>query len=114
MVRLELKYSDLIPKGESVMPKAIAVFETENASRYLQAMFKHFAHKVEVQYNEFEGSATMPNGELSITADGDRMRFEVRSENVQNLLRTRYIVDAHIVRFAFREKLLGLAWQSFE
>lgn len=96
------------------MLKATANFETENASRYLQAMFRHFAHKIEVSYDEREGSARLPDGGLRITAADGKLYFEVCAEKLQDLLKTRYIVDAHIVRFAFREKLLGLRWESME
>ncbi len=96
------------------MLQATAVFETENASRYLQAMFRHFAHKVDVAYDNVSGSAKMPHGELKIRADDSLMYFEVQAATLQDLLKTRYVVDAHIVRFAFREKLLGLKWESAE
>jgi uncharacterized protein len=98
----------------SKMPKATARLETDLGSRYLQAMCKHFAHKVKVDYDETRGHAAMPDGRLDMHADADGINFEVVAEDLQALLKTRYIVDAHIVRFAFREKLMGLAWHSFE
>ena len=93
--------------------KAVARLETERASRYIQAMCKHFAHKIEVEYDEQRGRAKLPEGELLMTVGGDgALQFEVTAPDVQGLLKSRYTVDAHIVRFAFREGLLGLDWSS--
>lgn len=94
------------------MPKAIAHLNTEFASRYLKAMCRHFAHKVEVQYDNAQGTAALPDANLVMTANNDALYFEVQADDLQKLLRARYIVDAHIVRFAFREKLMGLDWAS--
>jgi uncharacterized protein len=94
------------------MPKATAQLDTDRASRYLQAMCKHFAHKVEVDYDSERGHAALPDGSLTMNASPSELRFEVEAEDLQKLLRTRYIVDAHIVRFAFREKLMGLSWET--
>lgn len=93
--------------------KAVARLETERASRYIQAMCKHFAHKIEVEYDEQCGRARLPEGELVMTVDVDGvLQFEVTAPDVQGLLKSRYTVDAHIVRFAFREGLMGLDWTS--
>ncbi|HRO48530.1 MAG TPA: DUF2218 domain-containing protein [Hyphomicrobium sp.] len=93
------------------MPKATSTFETDRASRYLQAMCKHFAHKVPVSYDASAGTADMPFGLVSMHADETALRFEIEATDAPSLDRLKYVVEAHIVRFAFREKLQGLDWQ---
>ena len=95
------------------MLKAVAKLETDRPVRYMQAMCKHFAHKISVECGDRESFAHLPDGVLSMTAADERtLVFEVTAENLQKLLKTRYVVDAHIVRFAFREKLFGLDWTT--
>ena len=95
----------------SSMSKAISTFETERASRYLQAMCKHFAHKVPVEYDTEHGSADMPFGSLRMQANGNTLLFEIEAADEATLERMKYVVEAHIVRFAFREKLEKLDWR---
>lgn len=42
------------------------VFATAQASKYLQQLCKHFAHKVEVTYGAQSGSAALPPGPASL------------------------------------------------
>lgn len=92
------------------MPKSTSSFETERASRYLQAMCKHFAHKVEVNYDAEHGTAAMPYGTLNMHAHNGALHFEIEAPDEQQLTRMKWIVVSHIVRFAFREKLQQLDW----
>ena len=43
-------------------------FETPNASKYLQQLCKHFAHKVPVDYDAERGEASLPPGPAVMTA----------------------------------------------
>ncbi len=92
------------------MLKATSQFETERASRYLVQMAKHFAHKVEVTWNETDARATLPTGAATMHAGDGRLRFEVEAETAAELERAKMIIEQHIVRFAFREKLERLDW----
>lgn len=94
------------------MPRSVSRFETERASRYLQAMCKHFAHKVEVNYDEKQGTATMPYGHLEMVVRDGVLHFAVEAESGELLDRMKHVVDAHIVRFAFREEITGLEWSD--
>lgn len=94
------------------MPRSVSSLESERASRYLQAMCKHFAHKVEVSYDTERGTAAMPYGKLDMFVRDGVLHFEVEAENGELLDRMKYVVDAHIVRFAFREKITGLQWSD--
>lgn len=92
------------------MPIATSRFATPNASRYLQQLCKHFAHKVEVEYTEAEGRADLPGGRLTLLASAGALDIRVESEDVKGLTKARYVLEDHLVRFAFREGLIGMQW----
>lgn len=87
-------------------------FETPNASRYLQQLCKHFGHKVDAEYTETEGKVSFPVGQLDLAASDDRLDFIAQSDDAQGLEKTKAVVEDHIIRFAFREKLTGLSWSD--
>jgi hypothetical protein len=93
------------------MPKSTSSFTTDRASRYLQAMCKHFAHKVEVGYDRERGWAAMPYGSLKMHTGDGSLHFEIEAADEVMLERMKAVIDAHIVRFAFREKLERLEWK---
>ena len=92
------------------MLKATSQFETERASRYLVQMSKHFAHKIEVTWDETDAHAALPTGAATMHAGDGRLRFEVEAATPAELERAKLIIEQHIVRFAFREKLERLDW----
>ncbi len=94
------------------MPKATSRLASDRASRYLQAMCKHFAHKVEVRYDAERGWAAMPYGSLNMRAVENVLHFEIEAADEALLERLKAVIDAHIVRFAFREKLQRLEWNE--
>ncbi len=94
------------------MPKATSTFESERAARYLQAMCRHFAHKVPVSYDAVTGQAEMPFGLLTMQVAGDRLRFDIEAADPSSLDRMKHVVEAHLVRFAFRERLEKLDWSE--
>jgi len=93
------------------MPKATSAFESERASRYLQAMCKHFAHKVPVSYDQATGRADMPFGLLNMRVADGTLYFEVEAADDTALARMKHVIESHLVRFAFREKLESLDWR---
>lgn len=87
-----------------------AVFRTGKASRYIAQLCKHFAHKVEASFSETEGRADLPGSLLLLRATPETLEIELRSDSLKEFTKGRYIVEDHIVRFAFREKLYCLNW----
>lgn len=94
------------------MHTAHASFQTENASRYLQQLCKHFAHKVEVAFDPAAGRVEFGIGQAELAAFPDRLEFVARSASSDGLTKTKSVLEDHIVRFAFREKLAGLDWSD--
>ncbi|MEM9060857.1 MAG: DUF2218 domain-containing protein [Pseudomonadota bacterium] len=95
------------------MPTATSQFATPNASRYLKQLCKHFAHKVEADFDDAEGRAALPGGQLILNAGPEALTIRIEGEDTRGMTKARYVLEDHLVRFAFRENLLGLHW-SFE
>lgn len=93
------------------MFKAVAYFETEHARKYLTQLCKHFAHKIEVTYDQDHGDCRFPRGAGRLVSDDRGLRMEVTAPEEDDLARTQSIIEVHLIRFAFREKLEALAWQ---
>lgn len=88
-----------------------ARFETPHGSKYLQQLCKHLAHKISVEYDDRKGSAALPTGPASLSADEAALLVEISAEDEAGLERARHIIDHHLKRFAFREAFDGMDWK---
>ncbi|MEO0622190.1 MAG: DUF2218 domain-containing protein [Pseudomonadota bacterium] len=89
-----------------------AVVTTQNGSRYLQQLCKHFAHKVEVRFDAERGEAALPGARARFEAVGGALRIELLADDATGLARGKAIIDDHLVRFAFREQLGAPDWED--
>ena len=87
-----------------------AHFPTAQGSRYLQQLCKHLAHKVEVTYSETEAEGALPTGHMRLKADETGLHAEVTSEDLSGIIQARYVIDKHLVTFAFRDSFSGFSW----
>lgn len=85
-------------------------FQTLNASRYLQQLCKHFAHKIEVQYDAHEALCQLPVGPARMTATEGELIVQVEAPDAEGLARARGVIDSHLQRFAFREDFSAMDW----
>ncbi|WP_146344103.1 DUF2218 domain-containing protein [Falsiphaeobacter marinintestinus] len=85
------------------------VFDTPNASKYLQQLCKHFSHKATVEFTPETGSLELPVGSAQMTADGQTLTIKVTGED---LPRMRMVIDKHLERFAFREDFKHMNWAT--
>jgi len=92
------------------MITSTARYATDHASKYLQQLLKHFAHKVEVSFDESHGTAAMPAGPAELWAEPGQLTVRVSAEDVKGIIQARYVIDSHLVSFAFREGFSGLNW----
>lgn len=92
------------------MPVSIGRFETPNASKYLQQLCKHFAHKIEVEYDAARGVCKFPMGTALLTADDTALTVELDIDNAENIADGHGVIDRHLERFAFREKFVSMNW----
>lgn len=83
---------------------------TQYASRYLQQLCKHWAHKFEVSFDASHGRIAMPEDrELQMTASAEALELQV-SAPTETMAQFQHVIDSHIARFAFREELV-FDWQ---
>lgn len=89
-------------------------FETVNASKYLQQLCKHFAHKVAATYDETSGEVALPVGPAKLTANDSTLTVTIDVVDADQLGRAHGIIDNHLERFAFREGFKAMAWQTVD
>jgi uncharacterized protein len=93
------------------MPASQASVKTEQASRYLQQLCKHWSHKFAVEFTPEHGRIPFDEARVCLleAADGAlKLRIEAGDETA--LERTQETVINHLKRFAFREDLGAVAW----
>lgn len=86
---------------------------TEHASRYLQQLCKHFAHKRPVEFDSRSGHITFGVGECRLSADDTALRISLNSPDQEQMAQLQDVVVRHLVRFAFREELV-VTWRDRE
>ncbi len=85
--------------------RTMADIPTDHASRYLQQLCKHFAHKRPVSFDEHSGQISLMAGECRLTADDAKLTVFVEAPDPSQLEQLQDVVVRHLVRFAFREEL---------
>ncbi|MCG8492182.1 MAG: DUF2218 domain-containing protein [Sneathiellales bacterium] len=93
------------------MPHSHVIIETEHASKYLNQLCKHFAHKVEVEYDDVKAHVSFIPGPCKMLSKDGLLIVEGQSELDQGLLIIQSIIDQHIKKFAWREEL-SLDWKN--
>lgn len=86
---------------------------TASASKYLQQLCKHFAHKVPAEWDSEKGEVSFPFGFCRMDAVDSCLMIRCEADKDLKLVRMKSLIDDHIERFAWREEL-KLRWQSEE
>lgn len=82
------------------------VATTAAAGKYLQQLCKHWSHKAEVEFDETKGSVSFPSGNrVTLAADGAKLTLTATTGPRGDLAGWKDVIEAHLVRFAFREEL---------
>lgn len=84
---------------------------TAHASRYLQQLCKHFAHKLAVAFDPDQGRISFSIGDCDLAADAQVLRITVTAPDAAQLTQLKDVVIRHLERFAFREDLT-VAWRD--
>jgi hypothetical protein len=87
------------------MHRTRAVVGTEHASRYLQQLCKHWAHRFPTEFNADAGRIALPLGETCLGADAGALTIDLAADDTVKLAGLRDVVVRHLERFAFRESL---------
>ena len=88
-----------------------ARYPTPNSSKYVQQLAKHFAHKIEVRLDDRSADFALQAGNVRLVAENGALVARIEAEDAKSLIDTRYVIDKHLVIFAFREGFAGLNWQ---
>ncbi len=93
---------------------------TAQASRYLQQLWKHWAHNLAVEFTAERGSVTFPrdarggswagDARLEMTAESDALVCRIEASEPAQLEGMKGVVARHLDRFAFREAPLAFDW----
>ena len=105
--------SDAIPEAGAAyhvgdaepLLRSVARVETSNASRHLQQLCKHFAHKVPTRFDRADGRIEFPIGEVVLSADAAGLDLSLACRSASERADLEDVVARHLVRFAFRDEL---------
>ena len=92
------------------MKHQIGQYETARASKYLQQLCKHFAHKVEVTFDSNQGDVDFSFGPATLCADESALIVTLQGDSEAALKKGRMVIDTHLQRFAFREGFENMTW----
>ena len=87
------------------MKQSNAHIETERASRYLQQLCKHFAHKLTVEFTPEQGRIEFSIGTCRLAAKDRVLTLDAEAQDDATLTQLQGVVDRHLQRFAFREEM---------
>jgi hypothetical protein len=93
------------------MATSCAIVLTQNASRYLQQLCKHWGHKFEVRFDAASGHVALPMGTADLVAEAVTLTVTCTVDGGGDLARLQQVVAEHLNRFAFREGELIFNWQ---
>lgn len=93
------------------MAKITAVMVTANASKYLQQLSKHFAHKVQAVWDNETAHVTFEPGECRMQATGDQLTITCESDDPEKFQQLIFVVEGHLIGFAWREDC-ELVWHD--
>ena len=88
-----------------------AHYPTPNAAKYVQQLAKHFAHKIEVRSDAESADFAVEAGTIRLQAGDGAFVARVEAEDAKGIINLRYVIDKHLVIFAFRDGFTGLDWR---
>lgn len=92
------------------MTRSHTEIATAQASRYLQQLCKHFAHKLPVTSDPAAGRIGFSIGDCDLRADAEKLRIDLSAPDAEQMPQLQDVVIRHLERFAFREEL-AVRWR---
>lgn len=94
------------------MSQSQAVLATENGSRYLQQLCKHWSHKFQAAFDAAQGRIDLGEGRVcEMSATPEQLTVIATAADVDALPQLQGVIAAHILRFAHREPDLAFDWR---
>lgn len=88
------------------------VAQTTSAQKYMQQLCKHWSHKAEVYVDADQGKISFPDGNrATLTSTSYDLTVTATTGPRGDLARWKEVIEAHLVRFAFRETL-SIDWAA--
>jgi hypothetical protein len=87
-----------------------ARLSTDKAARYMTQLAKHWSHRFEVAFDATSATIPLPLGTCLMRAEPDGLNVTVEAPILESLARLEDVVAEHLLRFAFREPVVHLAW----
>lgn len=84
---------------------------TENGSRYLQQLCKHWSHKLDVRFDAQHGEVRFGDAVCVMDADDQELTVTLSVDDPASTERMQQVVASHLDRFAFREAPLPFNWR---
>ena len=109
-------------EGIWMMFETTARVPTQNGSRYLQQLCKHWSHNLTVEFTPEAGKVIFPKnargadwpGDATLTLSAEKegliCRIEASAEAQRDALKG--VISGHLDRFAFREAPLKFDWRD--
>jgi uncharacterized protein len=99
---------------------ATALVPTASGSKYMQQLFKHWAHNLTVEFDATKGTVIFPKdargaqwpdqGVVTMTAQGDGLLCHIYASAAGQRDGLKSALARHLDRFAFREAPLTFDW----
>jgi catechol 2,3-dioxygenase len=89
---------------------ARAVVATEKPSPYLLQLSKHFAHKLEVRFDERRSVIPLAAGHAALEAGDGELVITASAHTPADLERVEHVIGGHLERFGRRDEL-SVTWQ---
>lgn len=94
------------------MPMSECCIRTTNASRYIQKLCRHFAHKIEVSFDDVTGCCQLPSAQVNMNATDTTLTFKVIADTTEGIETAKYVVEDHFHRFSRSENIESLVWNA--
>ncbi|MBW4329626.1 DUF2218 domain-containing protein [Stakelama sp. CBK3Z-3] len=104
------------------MNSATANVPTENGSRYLQQLCKHWSHSLDVDFTPEHGTIIFPrdargadwddDAKAVLKAEPENLAIRLEASSAEHLAALKGVLERHLDRFAHREAPLTFDWQA--
>lgn len=93
------------------MPAKNAIVNTDNATRYLKRLCKHFSHKIDATWDDTQGRLEFDIGQCHLRAATASLEMHCEAPDQQQLDQLGEVVASHLVRFA-RGDIAAVHWHT--
>ncbi|QTF92606.1 DUF2218 domain-containing protein [Halomonas sp. BM-2019] len=93
------------------MPISRAEIATESGEKLIRRLCKHWAHKLEVAYQEGEGRVTFEGGTCLMQVEEGKLVVAIEALDEEGLDRLEGVVASHLERMA-GDEVLEIIWEN--